>query len=162
MTVLTSPKDKSKKEVPNLPTIEALKSTASTYIGGNPNRTVKNIYDFRGYPKRKDFLDGFPEPVDSQFVLPYKLCPVTLTKHKYYPEVKLGSFSGRSELWGYENNHENQTPLKDIMERVGVNTKPRYANEYTKSGETYKVFLYEQQNAEGKNDADQARNDSTL
>jgi hypothetical protein len=51
--------------MPALPSIDLLKTTASMYIGGNPNRNVPHAYDFRGYPKRKDIYDGFAKPHDE-------------------------------------------------------------------------------------------------
>ena len=81
--MLMSPSDAQKfKEMPALPSIDMLKTTASMYIGGNPNRNVPHAYDFRGYPKRKDINHGFPEPHENQFTLPSNLCPLQLTKHK--------------------------------------------------------------------------------
>lgn len=81
-TFLKSPLDSSlTKEMPALPHIDMLKTTASLYIGGNPHKKEK-AYDFRGYPKRKEIYDGFATPHDEQFVLPAKLCPINLTKHK--------------------------------------------------------------------------------
>jgi hypothetical protein len=50
-----------------LPELDLVKTHTSTFISRNPNRSVK-AYDFQGYTTRKSITDGFPEPVESQFI----------------------------------------------------------------------------------------------
>lgn len=70
-----------------------------------------------GYTPRKDIHEGFPKPHEQQFTLRDPICPIMSTKHKHYPEVKLGSFSARAPLWGADADIDYQTPVKDIVSR---------------------------------------------
>ena len=58
-----------------------------------------------------------------------------------YPTVKLGCFSGRTSLWG--EDREDQTPIKDIVARVGQYSPPGYAGEFKKDS-NYKIFIHKE------------------
>ena len=66
-----------------------------------------------------------------------------------YPTIKLGGFSGRTSLWGEENDRDRSTPLKKIADKNGKNLSPSYADAL-KGESNYKVLIHKQENAAAK------------